>query len=133
MVPKIQSTVDAARQARSPPTLPPPSGAGRGRRDRGGLSPADGREPGRGDEDHCRGQGRKAPRRPRQRVAKADAAIQAKLAKAEEQDPRRACEARAEIEAVAAELTQEIAGKVAGLKVSRDDAATAVKAELTHG
>jgi F-type H+-transporting ATPase subunit b len=68
-----------------------------------------------------------------QKVAKADASIQAKLAKAEEAIRASRQEALANIEGVAAELAQDIAGKVAGLKVSRDDAAKAVKAELTHG
>src|SRR5262245_17436056 len=68
-----------------------------------------------------------------QKIAKADVAIQAKLAKAEEKIRASRQEALANIEGVAAELTQDIAGKVAGLKVSRDDAAKAVKAEMTHG
>jgi F-type H+-transporting ATPase subunit b len=67
------------------------------------------------------------------KIAKADASIQAKLAKAEEKIRTSRKEALANIETIAAELTQDIAGKVAGLKVSRDDAAKAVKAELTHG
>jgi len=68
-----------------------------------------------------------------QKIAKADASIQAKLAKAEEKIRASRKEALANIEGVAAELAQDIAGKVAGLKVSRDDADKAVKAELTHG
>jgi F-type H+-transporting ATPase subunit b len=67
------------------------------------------------------------------RIAKADTAIQAKLAKAEEKIRASRDEALANIEGVAAELTQDIAGKVAGLKVSRDDAARAVKAALING
>jgi F-type H+-transporting ATPase subunit b len=55
------------------------------------------------------------------------------VAKAEEEIRASRKEALANIETIAAELTQDIAGKVAGLKVSRDDAAKAVKAELTHG
>jgi F-type H+-transporting ATPase subunit b len=38
--------------------------------------------------------------------------------------------ARAEIEAVAAEATQEMVRRVAGLSVAREEAAAAVKAEL---
>jgi F-type H+-transporting ATPase subunit b len=68
-----------------------------------------------------------------QRVAKADASIQAKLAKAEEKIRASRQEALANIEGIAAELTQDIAGKVAGIKVGRDDAAKAVKAALTNG
>jgi F-type H+-transporting ATPase subunit b len=66
-------------------------------------------------------------------LAKADASVQAKLAKAEEKIRASRSDALANIESVAAELAQDIAGKVAGLQVSRDDAAKAVKAELTHG
>ncbi len=68
-----------------------------------------------------------------QKIAKADASIQAKLAKAEEKIRASRKEALANIETIAAELAQDITGKVAGLKVSRDDAAKAVKSELTHG
>ena len=68
-----------------------------------------------------------------QKIAKADASIQAKLAKAEEKIRASREEALVNIEGVAAELAQDIAGKVAGLKVSRDEAATAVKAALTNG
>jgi F-type H+-transporting ATPase subunit b len=68
-----------------------------------------------------------------QKIAKADASIQAKLAKAEEKIRASRDEALANIESVAAELTQDIAGKVAGISVSREDAAKAVKAALSNG
>src|SRR4030095_5680839 len=61
-----------------------------------------------------------------QKIAKADASIQAKVAKAEEKIRASREGALANIESVAAELAQDMAGKVAGLKVSRDVAATAV-------
>jgi F-type H+-transporting ATPase subunit b len=67
------------------------------------------------------------------RIAKADAAIQAKLSKAEEKIRASRDEALANIEGIAAELAQDIAGKVAGISVSRDDAARAVQAALIHG
>lgn len=67
------------------------------------------------------------------KIAKADTAIQAKMAKAEEKIRASRDEALANIEGVAAELAQDIAGKVAGLSVSRDDAARAVKAALING
>jgi F-type H+-transporting ATPase subunit b len=66
-------------------------------------------------------------------LAKADASVQAKLAKAEEKIRASRAEALANIEGIATELSQEIAGKVAGLKINRDDAAKAVKAELING
>ncbi len=61
------------------------------------------------------------------RLAKADAAIQAKAdaAAVRIRDSRAA--AVKDIAAVATELAQDIAGKVAGLKVARDEAAKAVK------
>ena len=71
--------------------------------------------------------GRKATE---QKVAKADAAIQTKLDKAEEKIRASRDEALAKIESVAAELAQDVAGKVAGIKVGRDEAAKAVQAAL---
>jgi len=68
-----------------------------------------------------------------QKVAKADAAIQVKLSKAEEKIRASRDEALANIENVAAELAQDIAGKVAGISISRNDAAKAVKAALSNG
>lgn len=64
------------------------------------------------------------------KVAKADAAIQAKLAKAEEQIRASREKALVEIETVAAELTQDLTSRLAGIKVDKKDAADAVKAEL---
>lgn len=67
------------------------------------------------------------------KIAKADAAIQAKMSKAEEKIRASRDEALANIENVAAELVQDIAGKVAGISIGRDDAAKAVKAALSNG
>lgn len=68
-----------------------------------------------------------------EKIAKADAAIQAKLSKAEGKIRANREEAFANIESVAAELAQSIASKVAGISVSRDDAAHAVQAALNNG
>lgn len=68
-----------------------------------------------------------------QKIAKADVSIQAKLGKAEEKIRASRNEALAKIESVAAELAQDITGKVAGISVSRDDAARAIKAVSNHG
>jgi F-type H+-transporting ATPase subunit b len=68
-----------------------------------------------------------------QKIAKADTAIQAKLTKAEEKIHASRDEALANIESIAAELTRDIAGKVAGLKISRDEAVKAVQAAMNHG
>ena len=65
------------------------------------------------------------------KVAKADAANQAKLDKANERIRTARESARAEIVAAAAEMTQDVAAKVAGLKVSKDEALKAV--ETVHG
>ena len=67
------------------------------------------------------------------RLAKADKAIQDKAAKAEAKIRESRQAALANLEGVAAELTQEIATKVAGLSISKDDASKAVKAALSNG
>ena len=65
------------------------------------------------------------------KVAKADAVNQAKLDKATERIRAAREYARAEIVTAAAEMTQAVADKVAGLKVSKDEALKAV--ETAHG
>ena len=64
------------------------------------------------------------------KLAKADKAIQDKAAKAEAKIRESRQAALANLEGVAAELTQDIASKVAGISLSKDDAAKAVKAAL---
>ena len=54
----------------------------------------------------------------------------AKVAKAEAKIHAAADAARAEVEAVAVEATQEMIAKLTGIKVARDEAAVAVKAEF---
>jgi F-type H+-transporting ATPase subunit b len=65
------------------------------------------------------------------RIAKADAANQAKLDKASQKIRAARESARAEILGAAAEMTQDVADKVAGLKVGKDEALKAV--EAAHG
>ena len=65
------------------------------------------------------------------KAAKADAANLAKLDKAQERIRAARQAAQAEIASVAADMTQDVAAKVAGLKVSKDEALKAV--ELAHG
>jgi F-type H+-transporting ATPase subunit b len=67
------------------------------------------------------------------KTAKADAANQAKLDKASERIRVARDAARAEIAAVAAEMTQDVIAKVAGFKVSKDEALKAVKLETVRG
>ena len=67
------------------------------------------------------------------RLAKADKSIQDKAAKAEAKVRESRQVALANLEGVAAELTQDIASKIAGLSVSKDDAAKAVKAAVSNG
>lgn len=67
------------------------------------------------------------------KAAKADAANQAKLDKAQERIRAARDAARAEIAAVAAEMTQDVIAKVAGLKVSKDEAVKAVELETVRG
>ena len=66
-------------------------------------------------------------------AAKADAANQAKLDKASERIGAAREAASAEIAAVAAEMTQDVIAKVAGLKVSKDEALKAVELETVRG
>jgi F-type H+-transporting ATPase subunit b len=65
------------------------------------------------------------------KAAKADAANQAKVDKAQQRIQAAREAARAEIASVAAEMTQDVAAKVAGLKVSKEEALKAV--EAAHG
>lgn len=64
------------------------------------------------------------------KLAKADTAIAAKIEKAEAAIRAARESAIAEIEDLAAELTRDITGKVAGIEVSKVDAAKAVKGAL---
>jgi F-type H+-transporting ATPase subunit b len=67
------------------------------------------------------------------KVAKADAANQAKLDKAHERILLAREAARTEILAVAAEMAQEVAATVAGLRVSKEEALKAVELETVRG
>ena len=67
------------------------------------------------------------------KAARADAANQARLDKAHERIQAARQAAQAEIAAVAAEMTQDVAAKVAGLKVSKDEALKAVELETIRG
>ena len=67
------------------------------------------------------------------RLAKADKSIQDKAAKAQAKIHENRQAALANIESVAAELAQDIASKVAGVSVKKDDAVKAVKAALSNG
>lgn len=64
-------------------------------------------------------------------VSKADAANQARLEKVEAKIRAASTAAQAEIAAAAAELTQDVVAKVAGLKVGKAEALKAV--EASHG
>ena len=67
------------------------------------------------------------------RVREADSAIQEKVGAAEARLRAATDAALADIESVAAEAAQEMVARLAGLSVSRDDAAQAVKAATAHG
>lgn len=67
------------------------------------------------------------------KAAKADAANQAKLDKAQQRIRAARKAAQAEIALVAAEMTQDVVAKVAGLKVGRDEALKAVELETVRG
>lgn len=67
------------------------------------------------------------------RIAEADAAIGARIAAAEA-DVRAALDAAVgDIETVAAEAAEDMVARLAGVTVTRERAAQAVKAELNHG
>ena len=66
------------------------------------------------------------------RIKAADAEIAERSGAAEERIRKASAAAMTEIETIAAEAAQELVAKLAGLKVGRDSAATAVKAAL-HG
>ena len=66
-------------------------------------------------------------------TAKADAANQAKLEKAEARIRDASKGAQAEIAAAAAEMTQDVVAKVAGLKIGREEALKAVDLETARG
>lgn len=68
-----------------------------------------------------------------ERIRAADAEIGARTAAAEAQIRAASEAASAEIETVAAEAAQEMVAKLAGVSVSRESAAQAVKAALTNG
>ena len=67
------------------------------------------------------------------RLAKADAEISAKIATAEAGLAKATANALAGIETVAAEAAADIVAKVSGAKVTPAQAATAVKAVMSHG
>ena len=132
MLPKILSTVDA-REARIAADL---AAAEKAR-----AEADDTEEAYRLRIDQSRGEAMKLTAAAKQqgaekterRAAKADAANQAKLEKAEARIHAASQKAREGIEKIAAEMTQDIVKKVAGLSIGRDDAAAAVKSAVTHG
>ena len=67
------------------------------------------------------------------RVKEADAAIRTRIEAAEARLRDAAEAAMADIENVAAEAAQDMVARLAGVTVSKDDAAEAVKAEMAHG
>ena len=67
------------------------------------------------------------------RIAEIDAAVRDKVEAAEVRLDAAARAAMADIENVAAEAAQEMVAKIAGLSVSRDEAAQRVKAVMAHG
>jgi F-type H+-transporting ATPase subunit b len=131
MLPKIQSTVDA-REKRIADDI----AAAERARVEADKTEADYRE--RMDESRAEANrlGAKAKadaaRSTELRVAKADAEIGAKLAQAEARIRDSRVAAVKEIESIAADLAQDITGKVAGLKVGKDEAAKAVKAMMAN-
>jgi len=132
MLPKIQSTIDA-REARIAADLEAAEQA---------RAEADETEEAyRQRMDQSRGEAMKltaaakeaGAKETERRAAKADATNRAKLEKAETRIRAASEKARIDIEKVAAEMTQDIVKKVAGLDVGREEAVAAVKMAVTHG
>ena len=131
MLPKIQSTVDL-REKRIADDL----AAAEAARAAADKSEADYRErldASRAEAARVTTQAKdESARATEKKVAKADEAIAAKTDKAEEKIRAARAEAVKEIEDLAAELAREITGKVAGIEVSKADAAGVVKAEMAN-
>ncbi|WP_265563618.1 F0F1 ATP synthase subunit B family protein [Sphingomicrobium arenosum] len=132
MVPKIQKTVDL-RDDKIAADLKEAEAA---------QKAADGLEEGyRADLDAARADAAKfnanakeaAAERTEKALAKADKGIDATLAEAAAELDAQRTAARAELEALAAEATQAMVLKVAGLKVDKRTATSAVKKELANG
>ena len=126
MLPKIQSTVDA-REARIADDL---SQAEQARAEADATEEAY-----RQRMDHSRGEAMKltaaakaeSARASEEKAAAAEAANQAKLSEASLRIRKASDKARADIEKIAAEMTQDIVARVAGLKVAKEEAAEAVR------
>jgi F-type H+-transporting ATPase subunit b len=131
MLPKIQSTVDL-RERKIADDL----AAAEAARAAADKSEADYRErldASRAEAARLTAQAKdESARATEKKLAKADEAIAAKTAKAEEKIRAARAEAVKEIEDLAAELAREITGKVAGIEVSKADAAGVVKAEMAN-
>ena len=131
MLPKIQSTVDL-REKRISDDL----AAAEAARAAADKSEADYRErldASRAEAARVTAQAKdESARATEKKLAKADDAIAAKTAKAEDKIRAARAEAVKEIEDLAAELAREITGKVAGIEVSKADAAGVVKAEMAN-
>lgn len=132
MLPKIQSTVDA-RDAKIAADLKAAEGA---REHADALEEAY-----RAEMDKSRAEAAKlaadakaeAAKATEKSVAKADKAIGTKIDKAAAKIAEARAAAQAEIEAVAAEATQQMVSRVAGLSVDANAARTAVAKELANG
>ena len=132
MLPKIQSTVDA-RDAKIAADLKAAEGA---REHADALEEAY-----RAEMDKSRAEATKlaaeakaeAAKATEQAVAKADKAIAAKIDKATAKIAEARAAALAEIETVAADATQQMVNRVAGLSVDGGTARAAVVKELTNG
>ena len=132
MLPKIQSTVDA-RDAKIAADLKAAEGA---REHADALEEAY-----RAEMDKSRAEAAKlaaeakaeAAKATEKSVAKADKAIGAKIEKATAKIAEARAAALGEIEAVAAEATQQLASRVAGLNLDANTARAAVAKELANG
>jgi F-type H+-transporting ATPase subunit b len=132
MLPKIQSTVDS-RNDRIAADLSQAEGA-RKAADRLEAAYRDRMDQGRAEAARLAAEAKaQSARTTEARIAEADQAIGVKIEAAQTRIAEVRASARAELQAVAAEATQALVDRVAGLKIDEATAGQAVARELAHG
>ncbi|HEX8415054.1 MAG TPA: ATPase [Sphingomicrobium sp.] len=132
MLPKIQSTVDS-RNDRIAADLKEAETA-RATADRLEAAYRERMDQGRADAARLAAEAKaQSARTTEARVAQADEAIGLKVEAAQERIAEVRASARAELQAVAAQATQAMVERVAGLKIDEATAGNAVAQELAHG
>ena len=129
MVPKIQSTVDA-RETQIADDLAKAQAA-RAAADETEAAWRERMDTARAEAARVANEAKQASARDTEaKVKKAADKLNLKVEASQKKIGEAVASARAEIEAVAAELTQDLVSRLTGIKVDKNDAAAAVKAEL---